>query len=249
MSDNEGKIKSSIKRITTLRKQDGSTIYPRTVMDAIADKEGKTLTSIISSITSKNQNNNTLIENTNERIDSVEDFIEEVKEAKVDKVEGKGLSTNDLTDALKAKLDNLPNKEGLSTLLDTKVDKESLPILLDEKVNKEEGKALSTNDFTDESKDRLWNNIYSKIEIRDFLDEKVDKIEGKGLSTNDLTNELKAKILSNENRLDTADDDLVKDIICDDNKIAFYSRNNNIISEIEFLTEEEMETFIKNLDD
>ena len=57
---------------------------------------------------------------------------------KVDKVDGKGLSTNDFTDAYKGQLD------GLDTALSGKVDKV-------------QGKGLSTNDFTDEDKTKLDN--------------------------------------------------------------------------------------------
>lgn len=55
---------------------------------------------------------------------------------KVDKVTGKGLSTNDFTDTYKTELD------GLDTALNGKVDKET-------------GKGLSTNDFTTEEKTKL----------------------------------------------------------------------------------------------
>ena len=55
---------------------------------------------------------------------------------KVDKVDGKGLSTNDYTNADKVKLDGLEN-------------------VLAAKVDKEDGKGLSTNDFTTNEKTKL----------------------------------------------------------------------------------------------
>jgi hypothetical protein len=61
---------------------------------------------------------------------------------KVDKVEGKGLSTNDYTTAEKAKVTNLP--DNTNTALSNKVDKES-------------GKALSTNDYTNAEKTKVAN--------------------------------------------------------------------------------------------
>ena len=83
---------------------------------------------------------------------------------KVDKVSGKGLSTNDFTSAYKAKLDNL------DTNLSGKVDKVS-------------GKGLSANDYTDSD----------KAEVAKVKD-KVDKVSGKGLSTNDFTDSYKTKL-------------------------------------------------------
>lgn len=61
---------------------------------------------------------------------------------KVDKVTGKGLSTNDFSDGDKAKLAALPTADALSTSLAGKVDKI-------------EGKGLSTNDYTTTEKDKL----------------------------------------------------------------------------------------------
>ena len=95
-------------------------------------------------------------------------------DSKVDKVEGKGLSTNDYTNEDKSKIDSIDNK-----------------------VDKIEGKGLSTNDYTTEEKNRLAN-------ITIDIDNKVDKIEGKGLSTNDYTTLEKNKLAGLENYDDTA---------------------------------------------
>lgn len=141
-------------------------------------------------------------------------------DGKVDKVTGKGLSTNDFTDAYKTELD------GLDTALNGKVDKVT-------------GKGLSTNDYTTSEKTKLngiesgaevnvqadWNqtdttaddyiknkpnipsgvvvdqvydatstNAQSGVAIAGALSDKVDKVTGKGLSTNDYTNADKAKL-------------------------------------------------------
>ena len=72
---------------------------------------------------------------------------------KVDKVSGKGLSTNDFTSAYKAKLDNL------DTNLSGKVDKVT-------------GKGLSSNDFTDGYKTKLDNldtNLSAKANVSAVL--------------------------------------------------------------------------------
>lgn len=69
---------------------------------------------------------------------------------KVDKVTGKGLSTNDFTDAYKTELD------GLDTALNGKVDKEI-------------GKGLSTNDYTTSEKTKL-NGIESGANVNVQVD-------------------------------------------------------------------------------
>lgn len=95
-------------------------------------------------------------------------------DGKVDKVDGKGLSANDLTDELLAKLNNAASAEDVA-----------------EKVDKEDGKGLSANDLTDELLAKL-NDAASS----DDVEGKVDKVTGKGLSTNDLTDDLVEKINS-----------------------------------------------------
>ena len=91
---------------------------------------------------------------------------------KVDKVDGKGLSTEDFTTEEKEKLESLPTDFDLNT-----------------KVDKEEGKGLSTNDYTNAEKEKLAS-LSKDIDISG----KVDKEEGKGLSTNDFTNDFKTKL-------------------------------------------------------
>ena len=56
------------------------------------------------------------------------------------------------------------------------------------KVDKVNGKALSTNDYTNADKQKV-----------NTIDNKVDKEDGKGLSTNDYTNEDKEKLNSLSN--------------------------------------------------
>ena len=71
----------------------------------------------------------------------------EIKEeigGKVDKASGKGLSSNDYTDAEKNKLANLSNYD------DTEIKND-----INGKVDKITGKGLSTNDYTDEEKTKL----------------------------------------------------------------------------------------------
>ena len=114
---------------------------------------------------------------------------------KVDKVTGKGLSTNDYTTADKTIVDNV------TTNLNNKVDKVT-------------GKGLSTNDYTDADK-----AIVSAVTTN--LSNKVDKVAGKGLSTNDYTTAEKTKLAGIEagaevnvqsdwNQTSTAADDFIK---------------------------------------
>lgn len=108
-------------------------------------------------------------------------YINNEVNKKVDKVEGKDLSTNDFTDEYKEKIDN--------------------------KVDKVNGKGLSSNDFTDKYKQQLDNPInvsneysdstldtYSNDYINKKVDSKVDKVDGKELSSNDFTDEYKQKL-------------------------------------------------------
>ena len=119
---------------------------------------------------------------------------------KVDKVSGKGLSTNDFTNTYKTSLDSIPAQ--ITALSNNKVDKVS-------------GKGLSTNDYTSEEKVKLAgiaegatkvtvaaslsstskNPVQSKV-IATALEGKVDKENGKSLSTNDFTDAYKT-ILDN----------------------------------------------------
>ena len=68
-------------------------------------------------------------------------------ESKVNKTPGKGLSTNDFTNTLKDKLDNLVNYTHPASHSMSMID--GLQNALDDKVDKENGKTLTSNDFTD----------------------------------------------------------------------------------------------------
>ena len=95
---------------------------------------------------------------------------------KVDKVTGKGLSTNDFTTAYKDAVDAL--QTDVSALQSGKVDKVT-------------GKGLSTNDFTTAYKDAV---DALQTDVSALQSGKVDKVTGKGLSTNDFTDAYKNKL-------------------------------------------------------
>jgi len=142
---------------------------------------------------------------------SIVNDVKETLETKVDKVDGKELSSNDFTDDYKNQVDiNTAN-------IETKVDKV-------------DGKALSTNDFTDEFIDKITDlgtrlssvegivssedaDLDTVKEIVDFIKAnkdvidsisttKVDKVDGKALSANDFTDEYKDKVDGNASRIE-----------------------------------------------
>jgi hypothetical protein len=86
--------------------------------------------------------------------------VAEALDQKVDKVSGKGLSTNDYTDADKTKLADLPTDADLTAELAGKVDKET-------------GKGLSSNDFTDAEKSKL-QGIEAGAQVNTVLGVKGD---------------------------------------------------------------------------
>ena len=90
------------------------------------------------------------------------DHVHPKDSTKVDKVSGKGLSTNDFTDALKDKLDGIAsgaNKTTVDTAMSATstnpVQNKVVNSALGNKVDKVSGKGLSTNDSTTAEKDKL----------------------------------------------------------------------------------------------
>lgn len=136
--------------------------------------------------------------------------INDTLSTKVDKVEGKGLSTNDLTNEL---LDVISGAEQQGNKVDTLLNPGAADYPsaiavnagLSTKVDKVAGKDLSTNDYTTEEKNKVAT-----------IDNKVDKVEGKGLSTNDLTDELVTTINGKVDKVEGKDlstNDLTNDLV------------------------------------
>ncbi len=143
---------------------------------------------------------------------------------KVDKVTGKGLSSNDYTDAEKSKLTAIlgtntgdQDLSGFATniALDLKANVTDLSAGLSNKVDKILGKGLSSTDFTQEEKDKLTaitgintgdqdlsglattidlDLKANAVDVTTGLSTKVDKITGKGLSSTDFTQAEKTKL-------------------------------------------------------
>ena len=142
--------------------------------------------------------------------------ISELQSSKVDKVVGKGLSTNDLTNELKATYDakqdaltqgnNITILNGVISADDMRYDdteikgniselNSSVSNLSSSKVDKITGKGLSTNDYTTQEKNKLANlENYDDTEIKASINGKVDKVSGKQLSTEDYTTSEKTKL-------------------------------------------------------
>jgi len=101
--------------------------------------------------------------------------INSMLESKVDKITGKGLSTNDYTNEDKAKVNNLPS----NTIAE-----------LNNKVDKISGKGLSTNDYTNADKAKVANLPENTIgELSDINDELTDRLH----KTSDLATQQEAE--------------------------------------------------------
>ena len=84
------------------------------------------------------------------------------------------------------------------------------------KVDKVTGKGLSTNDYTDEEKEKLKGlSNYDDTEIKNEIGGKVDKVQGKGLSSNDYTVEEKTKLSELPTKTEL-NDELVKKLNVDE---------------------------------
>jgi hypothetical protein len=120
---------------------------------------------------------------------------------KEDRVAGKGLSSNDFTDALKSKLDGIASGA---------------------EVNVQSDWSQSDNTADDYIKNKPdMSTYYNKTETDSLLGGKVDKVTGKGLSANDFTDTLKTKldgiasgaevnVQSDWNQADNTADDYIK---------------------------------------
>ena len=93
-----------------------------------------------------------------------------------------GLNRENLEKILNISEEDLATKQYVDDAVSALASEE----VLNTKVSKIEGKGLSTNDFTDDYKNKVEN-----ASTKDDLGKKVDKVEGKGLSTNDFTDEYK----------------------------------------------------------
>ena len=122
-------------------------------VDNTSDLEKPLSTAAQNAITNIQSTVDEQISTINTKISSIEGQVA----GKVDAVAGKELSSNDFTDAFKEKLENLQIDSALNSTSTNPVENKVIYEALDSKVDKEIGKGLSSNDFTDELKDKLVN--------------------------------------------------------------------------------------------
>lgn len=99
---------------------------------------------------------------------------------KVDKFDGKGLSTNDFTDEYKKQLDdgiNIDVDIELSETSENPVANKVVTAELKKKVTAVNGKGLSSNDFTDDLKTRLENNTLSQTDLDNAIGDVETSLE------------------------------------------------------------------------
>ena len=133
-----------------------------------------------------------LAEFNNGDIDDLIIEINNLKAGKVDKVEGKSLSTNDFTDTLKSKLENIEERanriivdSSLSNTSTNPLQNKAIDSAINNKVDKVSGKGLSTNDFTDDLKTKL-----------DEIEAKANKIIVDNALSSTSTNPVQNKVIN-----------------------------------------------------
>ena len=144
----------------------------------------------------------------NNKISSIEGQVAD----KVDKETGKGLSSNDFTDELKQKLENLnPGGSGvtvdaeLSATSENPVQNKVIYTALEGKVNVDGNKVLSSNDFTDAEKEKLSGIAPNATEV--IVDRLLDKDSENAVSNKAVTNNINT-LTGNINNLQTAVNEL-----------------------------------------
>ena len=137
------------------------------------------------------------IEEINRILKQVRAYIDKQDNAKVDKVDGKGLSSNDYTSAEKNKLATLNNYDDSALVAQVKALEQSLNTLVGDNASEaidnfnEILKFLSGITDT-QTLEGMLANIRSDLQT--YLSQKVDKESGKQLSTNDYTTAEKNKL-------------------------------------------------------
>ena len=148
------------------------------------------------------------VDNTSDADKEISTLTQAALDEKVDKVEGKGLSTNDFTTALKNKLDGIESGAQVNVQADWNATTAATGAVAN--------KPTKVSDFTNDSGFQTSSQVSSTVtsavsthnsntsahsdirtaigEVSSALDGKVDVETGKGLSSNDFTNALKTKL-------------------------------------------------------
>lgn len=116
-------------------------------------------------------------------------------QTKVDKVDGKNLSQNDFTDNYRDKLDNLSNYDDTNLKTQINTNQNKIEEIQENKVDKVEGKKLSTNDFTNEWKQKLEVlENYDDTTIREEQSKIKEELNVKTEDIQELAESMKEKI-------------------------------------------------------
>ena len=119
--------------------------------------------------------------------------VEQLNE-KVDKEDGKVLSTNDYTNEDKQKLNDIANQ--VNNLNIPSLDGYATEYYVQQEVAAMIDSAPETLNTLNELADALGDDPNFATTVATEIGKKVDKVDGKGLSTNDYTNEDKAQLVS-----------------------------------------------------
>lgn len=127
------------------------------------------------------------VDNTSDLDKPISDAVQSALDDKVDKETGKGLSTNDFTNALLTKLNGIEAGAQVNTVTGVKGNSESSYRVGNVNITKA-NIGLGNVDNTSDA------NKPISTATQTALDTKVDKVTGKGLSTNDFTDALLTKL-------------------------------------------------------
>lgn len=200
-----------------------------------------------------------------DNLETAKEMIKVALEKKVDKEDGKGLSTNDYTNEEKIKLAGIEEEANKTIVdselslestnpvenkivkeaLDTKADKIAVEEALETKADKiavEE--ALNTKADKIAVEEALETKA-DKQEVAEALDTKVDKETGKGLSTNDFTNEEKEKL----SKLDIKSNENIIEVIKQNGEVLeIQDKSVNIVTITEDTIDNKIEEAVKNVE-
>ena len=169
-----------------------------TLQEDVTGVEGNvsTLTQSVSTLDTTVDGLNTKVEGLETDVTELQGTVSDVEETvgtlqtnlnnKVDKVQGKGLSTNDFTNAYKTKLDGLNNYDDTTVKQDIRELQTDVGALETTVGNHTKSIETNTTDIT-----TLKGNVQT---LQTNLGNKVDKVTGKGLSTEDYTTTEKNKL-------------------------------------------------------
>lgn len=193
---NDTEVKADISKLQS----DVSTVKENisTLQEDVTGVEGNvsTLTQSVSTLDTTVDGLNTTVEGLETDVTELQGTVSDVKGTvgtlqtnlnnKVDKVQGKGLSTNDFTNAYKTKLDGLNNYDDTTVKQDITELQTDVNALETTVGNHTKSIETNTTDIT-----TLKGNVQT---LQTNLGNKVDKVTGKGLSTEDYTTAEKNKL-------------------------------------------------------